>query len=122
MMDKKKQIEEMANLICRSKNPSMEKQCSECVFDCMCDIQDGCEVLIDNGYRLASEVAREIFAEIEEMLNMQVLIARTTRDCEINAEQPEMSLIAMLEGGIYSLRVVEKHIAELKKKYTEGER
>lgn len=64
------QIEKMAKVICKSKNPDKDKDCPKCVFDCMCDIQDGCEALLDEGYRKASDVAEEIFAEIEKIIDM----------------------------------------------------
>ena len=68
------------------------------------------------------EVAREIFEEIEEMLNLQAKIVCETRDKYKETDEPMLSFIAMLDGRIYSLRVVEEHIAELKKKYTESEK
>ena len=75
--------------------------------------------LIDEDYSKASEVAREIFEEIEEMLNMQAIIVCKTRKTVMKADEPPLSYMAMLDGRIYSIRVVEEHIAELKKKYTE---
>jgi hypothetical protein len=74
------------------------------------------------GYRKSSEVAREIFEEIEELLNLQAKIVCETRDKYRETDEPILSFIAMLDGRIYSLRVVEEHIAELKKKYTESEK
>ena len=76
-----------------------------------------------NGYnRKAYEVAREIFEEIEEMLNMQAIIVCETRKTVMNADEHPLSYMAMLDGRIYSIRVVEEHIADLKKKYTESEK
>ena len=69
------------------------------------------------GYCKASDVAREIFEEIEELLNLQTKIACETRDKHKETFEPNLSFLAMLDGRIYSLRVVEEHIAELKKKY-----
>jgi hypothetical protein len=76
--------------------------------------------LYNAGYRKASDVAREIFEEIEEMLNLQAKIVCETRGKYSETDEPLLSFIAMLDGRIYSLRVVEEHIAELKKKYTEN--
>ncbi len=75
---------------------------------------------VTKGYRKASEVAREIFAEIEELLNVQTKIACETRDKHKETFEPNLSFLAMLDGRIYSLRVVEEHITELKKKYEGG--
>ena len=86
----------------------------------------------ENGYRqqihllqckLTDEKSkvREIFEEIEEMLNLQAKIVCKTRDKYRETDEPMLSFIATLDGRIYSLRVVEEHIAELKKKYTESE-
>lgn len=86
------------------------------------DILNLCDTIYEKGYRKASDVAREIFEEIEEMLNLQAKIVCETRDKYRETDEPLLSFIAMLDGRIYSLRVVEEHIAELKKKYTEGER
>ena len=77
------------------------------------------EVLYNAGYRKSTEVAEEIFGEIEEMLNMQAKIVCQTRAKHEETDSPMLSFIAQLDGRLYSLRVVEEHIAELKKKYTE---
>lgn len=69
-----------------------------------------------------AEVVSEIFAEIEEMLDMQLKIGCKTRDRAEAEEHPHLYFIASLDGRIYGMRIVEEHIAELKKKYTEGEK
>ena len=84
------------------------------------DILNLCDAIYEKSYRKASEVAREIFEEIEEMLNMQAIIVCKTRETVMKADEPPLSYMTMLDGRIYSIRVVEEHIAELKKKYTEG--
>ena len=43
---------------------------------------------------------------------------RSARENAREADEHMLSFLAMLDGRIYSLRVVEEHIAELKKKYT----
>ena len=107
----------------------------EALKNCLCDVLDfdyndergvtkvdaktTAEGLYNAGYRKASEVAREIFEEIEEMLNLQAKIVCETRNKYSETDEPLLSFIAMLDGRIYSLRVIEEHIAELKKKYTE---
>jgi hypothetical protein len=51
------------------------------------------------------------------MLNMQAIIVCQTRETVMKADEPALSYMAMLDGRIYSLRVIEEHIAELRKKY-----
>ena len=72
------------------------------------------EAAFKNGYK---EAAKEIFKAIEEMLNLQAKIVCETRGKYRETDEPMLSFIAMLDGRIYSIRVVEEHIAELKKKY-----
>ena len=103
-----KQIEEMAEDIYNAL-PDYEHNFRDC--------RSAAEELTTKGYRKASEVAREIFAEIEELLNVQTKIACETRDKHKETFEPNLSFLAMLDGRIYSLRVVEEHITELKKKY-----
>ena len=82
-----KQIEEMAKTLCEDYGEC--KKCTlsnpECENPCM--ISEDCERLYNQGYRKASEVAREIFAEIEKAI--------------------------LAHGTKYAM----KRLAELKKKY-----
>ena len=116
-MDKEKQIEEMAVDLCLLDDckhlPKEECDLTTCVH-CMA------EILYEKGYRKSSEVAREIFEEIEELLNLQAKIVCKTRADYKETDKPMLSFVAELDGRLYSLRVIEEHIAELKKKYTEG--
>ena len=95
-MSKEKRIKEMAKELCCDYDCVIP--CQSCAYygyeNCR-DVQSA-EKLYAAGYRKASEVAREIFEEIDEMIYM--LSAMTGID------------IIIL--GKY---------AELKKKYTEGE-
>lgn len=102
-MNKEKRIEEMARMICKSKNPNMEKDCPECIFDCMCDIQDGCEVLFEKGYRKASEVAREISRDIIEPV---------WEAYKNSKSEDTVLLVALICEGINT---------KLQKKYIDGE-
>ena len=117
IMCRDKQIEKMAEAmhdgcsIVKATNQCRGEDCLDC----------GAVTLYDKGYRKASDVAREIFEEIEELLNLQAKIVCETRDKYRETDEPMLSFIAMLDGRIYSLRVVEEHIDELKKKYTESE-
>ena len=67
-MNRDKQIEEMAVKCCR-RNPQAHtaQECLECGFkNGMCDIYKLAKMLYEDGYRKTSEIAAEIFAEIEE--------------------------------------------------------
>ena len=94
-MSKEKQIEEMALTL-------SEGGCGK-VCDCIqgdkfnCHLLHSASVLYNAGYRKASDVAREIFEEIEE----------ARQRCR---RVP------------YGWAVFKEVLAELKKKYTEGER
>ena len=93
-MNKDKQIEEMTNALCDIDCKGMK--CGVC-DSYGCEYRMQAEALYSAGYRKASEVAREIFEEIEE-----------------NAD--------LLYDGYRDIFVItEKDFAELKKKYTEEE-
>lgn len=68
-MTKEKQIEEMAKAVC--VNCTSEVCASgRCAFQYDCPLSmETIKRLHRKGYRLASEVAKEIFAEIEDVLN-----------------------------------------------------
>ena len=96
-MNKEKQIEEI-------------KECIDAVYgaDCAYFDVDGFAIadeIYNAGYRKASEVAEEIFAEIEELLNS---LDRRHMLCG-NPKQA------------WGVRSAMTEIAELKKKYTEDE-
>ena len=63
-MNKEKQIEEMARLICLSYNTDACKKCDDSDF---CSVKDEAQRLYTAGYRKADEVAREIFADLKQM-------------------------------------------------------
>ena len=93
-ISKEKQIEEMAKDICRVEE--------RCIVGCQptpkCRAFKYAERAYAKGYRLASDVAREIFAEIET------------------------SLCYKLIGGEMHLVIREEDYLHYKKKYTEGEK
>ena len=104
-MSRDKQIEEMAEIICQNTE-----------FDTMWnEIYDSANALYNAGYRKASEVAEEIFAEIEkEICNIKYEVS-ASRYTHIPVE-------TMVEVCNWILQdCIPKKIAELKKKYTEGE-
>ena len=100
-MDKEKQIDEMLE--------AMNESCGSCFGP------GEAECIYNAGYRKASEVAREIFEEIEREIN--------------DALQSNYKVLPLIEqsealwnrenGKIDALRGIEGYIAELKKKYTE---
>jgi hypothetical protein len=92
-MNKEKQIEEMAKIFCGMKNG-----CDGCMWDKVhCYERNDAKDLYNAGYRKASEVAREIFEEIGELVN------------------------EYLDGRIYTHDFC-TYLAELKKKHTESEK
>ena len=134
-----KQIDEMAEIICQNTE-----------FDTMWnEIYDSANALYNAGYRKASEVAREIFAEIEKRLAMYSHLHRYAEEAKkVTEEYADGSPVEMtsvwdacrLEHNGYDdyetmcqlqdnignieksrlLKEFEGDIAELKKKYTEG--
>ena len=99
-MSREKQIEEKKKIIsdicpfykeygtCEQCNTELDIDDAPCYWECMAN------AIVNNGYRKASEVAEEIFGEIEKLTTLRVY------------------------GG-YEL-YLKDDIAELKKKYTEG--
>lgn len=117
-MSRYKHIEEMAREICSEYDCIIP--CQSCAYYGYANCRDvkSAEKLYNAGYRKTADVAEEIFAEIEELLNLQAKIVCETRGKYSETDKPMLSFIATLDGRLYSLRVIEEHIAELKKKYT----
>jgi hypothetical protein len=93
-MNKDKQIEEMAKAICHAPTCEIRKNGGTCYKYCKAYIY--AFRAVNAGYRKASDVAREIFEEIEKWASVFPI----ENNC-----------------AIVSLDL----LAELKKKYTEGE-
>ena len=72
--------------------------------------------------RAKSEVAREIFEEIEQEINGALESNYEARSARLSNPNIEMAdeFIAYCEGKISALRGIDGFIGELKKKYTEG--
>lgn len=64
-MNKEKHIEEMARAMCPNIK-ELQNSCEKCEFRNPCVWQLASISLHEKGYRKASEVAREIFVEIEK--------------------------------------------------------
>lgn len=103
-MNRDKQIEEMAKNVCH-----LDRTCDECMTSFECKAMVYAKRFYNAGYRKASEVAEEIFAEIEE-----------ARERWKSVYSPDHfgyggSAYGYLESD------VDHTIYELKNKYTEGE-
>ncbi len=102
-MSRDKQIEEMADDVRRIRESYFGK--ADYLFAMK---------LYEDGYRKASDVAEEIFAEIEKGINKEKAF------CEKGAETShEKWMIRFWEGSVEALKRLVYFIAELKKKYTE---
>ena len=100
MKDKKPYIEEMAKAVCH-----LDRTCDECMTSFECKAMMYAKRFYEAGYRKASEVAREIFEEIEEELSgLMNEYHKSQRFSDYDV-----------------IRYARCLIAELKKKYTEGE-
>lgn len=69
-MSRDKQIEEMARALGegRSQNCNHYVCCSACPCDFCCIFQENAQILVQEGYRKSTDVAEEIFAEIDKLL------------------------------------------------------
>lgn len=128
-MNKEKQIEEMA--VEFAKINCNQKGCYSCN---LCDeygsLELNCEdylhyrtmaeTFYNAGYRKASEVAEEIFAEIEENLNNLIRYYKEKRKYVTEVEYSELEQrYCDIKIKTFEERLLK--IAKLKKKYTEGE-
>lgn len=125
-MDKNREIEEMARVMNECCNRYDEQgnhignKCYEC--ECWCDTNHICcsyntkeaLALYNAGYRKSSEVAEEIFAEIEKTITDLEYRTNTLRKT-VKVEELKAQVNWVLH------EVVPKTLAELKNKYTEGE-
>ncbi len=62
-MNKEKQIEEMAKVICPNKKPL---KCADCVIRGMCNTKETATEIYNAGYRKQSEVVEEVFEWLDE--------------------------------------------------------
>ena len=115
-MTKDKQIEEMAKDMCEYYYEGTcyqdKKPC-----DCKCEIFTDAQYLYSKGYRKASDVAEEIFAEIDALKRYILLNENIALKCKReNGEYDE----EYWKGKLSAFRQIRAYIdAELKKKYTE---
>ena len=117
-----KQIEEMAKVL---SGLCCTNKCKNCKYfynkydDVGCVDMNFAEKLYSKGYRKASDVAREIFEEIEEEIKLAL-----ESNYKAEAERMKKPIVDMadeflgwVDGKITALRGIEGFIAELKKKY-----
>lgn len=115
-MSREKQISEMAWLkcCCHSNKGICGMDGKPCDLDC--GSYHEAEALYNAGYRKSTDVAEEIFAEIEKEIELAL-------DCnyKVKRDSQDMNdtLVIYVEGKIDCLRGLLGYIAELKEKYTE---
>ena len=68
-MSREKQIEEMAKTVCH-----LDRTCDQCMSSFECKAMVYAKRFYEAGYRKASEVAREIFEEIEKVVNYALCV------------------------------------------------
>ena len=116
-MNKNNQIEEMAKFVCNACEMG-------CGFDGECDngsdyktcgiSVETAEALYTAGYRKTSDIAREIFEEIEAIFNNRIVSYTDMK------KQPTLFFMERYaEAMITNCNIYLQDIAELKKKYTE---
>lgn len=111
-MSKEKQIEGMAKILCGMKNG-----CDGCMWDKVhCNERNYAEEIYNAGYRKATEVAEEIFSEIEAEIDA----ALTSNYNFIQQHELLDALWSRVNGKIDALRGIDGFLAELRKKYTEA--
>ena len=103
-MNKEKQIEEMA--IELGVYACKKTGCINCAVDYNCSWLNQATRLYNAGYRKAQEVAREIFEEIDNIIESWKIIERSKEYNELIRTS-------------YNGRMIVKCVAELKKKFTE---
>lgn len=106
-----------ADVVPRAEVERLQAELDDKQFRC-----DSCDRIMLTGSehracvkQAKSEVAREIFAQIEE------IISKEMKKCEtVRLAMTEQNDRSYFEGGENSLRQASYWISELKKKYTEG--
>ena len=110
-MSRDKQIEEMARDLCECYNCDGTCYQDKKPCDLKCDEYTNAQYLYSKGYRKASEVAREIFEEIERAFFKYY-------DSHVTYSSPNLPY-HLREAVGFSLNEMFMKVAELKKKYLE---
>ena len=123
-MTRDKQIEEMAKALTAYEKKLCDRLPKDkCLLTSAVHAQVSCdyckisEFLVNAGYRKASDVAREIFEEIEA----EIKLALESNYKVLPQLEFSNELYNSVRGKIDALRGIEGFIAELKKHYTEEE-
>ena len=122
-MNRDKQIEEMARIPESEMGMSGYSKFSWKLWEAglctMAEAEKADQIMRNMGYRKADEVAREIFEEIDRMLEEEYV---HIEKCKEKARDDDV--FCELDGELCGLDMAQSLIAELKKKYitkTEGE-
>ena len=123
-MDKNKQIEEMCAIMADASYAACEDTPLVPESAGICDKVDchRCKEarrLMSAGYRKDSEVAREIFEEIEAHFDRKIAFYQDMRFRAYSVGKDEE--VKYANTMITNLTIYKEEIAELKKKYTESE-
>lgn len=111
-MTEDKKIEEMAKDLCHTETCKIKKIEIPCYHRCKAHIY--ATRAIDKGYRKASDVAMEIFEEIEK----SVANIKYTVDSPRYTHIPVETMVEVCNWILQEC--IPKRIAELKKKYADG--
>ncbi len=109
MNKEKQQIEEMAITICRKRHACILKDDENCR---KCDQHERC-LYQDIAYALKQDYAREIFAEIEKAIDLNLIIIKEMLNVKGDRANGKTILLAKYE----LFTETKKFLAELKKKY-----
>ena len=108
-MNRDKQIEDMAEIICQHTSfDTMRDECAE-----------SAEALYDAGYRKASDVAREIFEELHREIERALESNYKARRERLNGRGATDNFVNLIDGKIAALRGIDDFIEYLENKYTE---
>lgn len=83
--------------------------------------QNTAEKMTAKGYRKSTDVAEEIFAEVEKKISLDLDVIFKEKDELIYKGFFSHALLCEFNYKINTLRGIAKFIAKLKKKYTESE-
>jgi hypothetical protein len=121
-----KQIEEMAKVLGEIQEFGINRPRDEERYPVLYPSnKEVADYLISKSYRKASDVAREIFEEIEKEIKLALESNYKAYSERIKKPIVDMAdeFIGWVEGKITALRGIEDFISELKKKYeSEGEK
>ena len=107
-MDRNKQIEDLTSFLWTHTSIVSEYLCGSVAAD-----------LVNAGYRKSTDLAREIFEEIDAHFARRIAFYQDMRFRAYTVGKDEE--VKYANTMITNLTIYKEEIAELKKKYTEGE-